>query len=144
MNIHITISSRWLSTTSPEKVLKEHIEEVEDSCVEELETTVASKTSSYEWNFILKSKKSLRAVALLQDAHRNHFSLRYVFHTQAFNFYFVLKLSCHSIFYSAVIPNSFFFRLTKEDRERYFLNSQHCASCSVMSVQNLFQTYNDL
>lgn len=56
--------------------MKDKIEGVEESISGNLTTTVSSKNSQREWTFLLKTTKRIRAVALLQDAHRNHFSLR--------------------------------------------------------------------
>lgn len=64
---------KWIQASNPDKVMKERLEGVEDSCSSDLVTTVASKTSKCEWVFTLKTKKNLKAVAMLQDAHRNHF-----------------------------------------------------------------------
>lgn len=58
--------------------MREKIEGVEDSCNSELVTTVSSKTSKREWVFMLRTKKPLRAVALLEDAHRNHFVIKQI------------------------------------------------------------------
>lgn len=59
--------------------MKEKIDGVEETCSNELVTTVSSKVSKREWTFVLKTKRMLKAVALLQDAHRNHFMLKQVF-----------------------------------------------------------------
>lgn len=56
--------------------MRERIDGVEETCSDDLVTTVSSKVSQKEWNFTLQSTMPLRAVALLQDAHRNHFVLR--------------------------------------------------------------------
>uniref|UniRef100_A0A182TCJ0 C3H1-type domain-containing protein n=1 Tax=Anopheles maculatus TaxID=74869 RepID=A0A182TCJ0_9DIPT len=69
---------RWVQAPSPEKVMRERVEGVEDSCSHDLVTTISSKVSKREWSFVLKSKRYLKAVALLQDAHRNHFVLKQV------------------------------------------------------------------
>lgn len=63
---------------TPDKIMRERVEGVEESCANELITTVSSKVSSRDWTFVLKSKRPLKAVALLQDAHRNHFTLKQV------------------------------------------------------------------
>lgn len=67
---------RWVNSTSPDKILKDKLDNVEESTSGDLTTTVSSKNSQREWTFLLKTTKRLKAVALLQDAHRNHFSLR--------------------------------------------------------------------
>lgn len=59
--------------------MKEKIDGVEETCSNELVTTVSSKVSKREWTFVLKTKRMLKAVALLQDAHRNHFMLKQVY-----------------------------------------------------------------
>lgn len=69
---------RWVQAPSPEKVMREKVEGVEDSCSHDLVTTISSKVSKREWSFVLKTKRYLKAVALLQDAHRNHFVLKQV------------------------------------------------------------------
>lgn len=70
---------KWSQATSPEKIMREKLEGVEETCSADLITTVSSKVSKREWTFVLKTKRLLKAVALLQDAHRNHFSLKQVF-----------------------------------------------------------------
>uniref|UniRef100_A0A1B6CI26 C3H1-type domain-containing protein n=1 Tax=Clastoptera arizonana TaxID=38151 RepID=A0A1B6CI26_9HEMI len=72
------ILERWLQAASPDRVIREIIDGVEDLCSDELVTTVSSKISQKEWIFTLRTTLPLRAVALLQDAHRNHFNLRLV------------------------------------------------------------------
>ncbi|XP_069701486.1 probable helicase with zinc finger domain isoform X2 [Periplaneta americana] len=67
---------RWVQAPSPEKVMRERLEGIEESCSSDLVTTVSSKVSHHEWIFTLETYRLLRAVALLQDAHRNHFFLR--------------------------------------------------------------------
>jgi len=76
---HITwvaFLSRWVQAPSPEKVMREKLDGVEESCSGDLVTTVSSKVSQREWIFTLQTYRLLRTVALLQDAHRNHFFLR--------------------------------------------------------------------
>ncbi|KAG8254715.1 hypothetical protein J6590_005274 [Homalodisca vitripennis] len=58
--------------------MRERVEGVTDSCSDDLVTTVSSKVSQREWTFTLHTVLPLRAVALLQDAHRNHFFLKLV------------------------------------------------------------------
>lgn len=67
---------RWLQSASPDRVMRERVDGVKDSCSDELVTTVSSKVSQREWTFTLDTTLPLRAVALLQDAHRNHFFLK--------------------------------------------------------------------
>ncbi|XP_066992775.2 probable helicase with zinc finger domain isoform X2 [Anabrus simplex] len=69
---------RWVQAPSPEKVMREKLSGVEEICTDDLMTTVSSKVSQREWSFTLRTHHPLRAVALLQDAHRNHFFLKYV------------------------------------------------------------------
>lgn len=69
---------RWLQSASPDRVMRERVDGVDDACSKDLVTTVSSKVSEREWRFTLRTTLSLRAVALLQDAHRNHFYLRHV------------------------------------------------------------------
>lgn len=76
---------RWVQSASPDRVMRERIDGVEETCSDDLVTTVSSKVSQKEWNFTLQSSMPLRAVALLQDAHRNHFVLRFVTN----NFFYV-------------------------------------------------------
>ncbi|GAB0089527.1 C3H1-type domain-containing protein [Sergentomyia squamirostris] len=70
---------KWLLAPSPDKVMKEKVDGVDEMCSNELVTTVSAKVSKRDWTFVLKTKRLLRAVALLQDAHRNHFSMKQVF-----------------------------------------------------------------
>lgn len=70
---------KWVNAPSPDKVMKEKIDGIEETCSNELVTTVSSKVSKRDWTFVLKTKRMLKAVALLQDAHRNHFMLKQVF-----------------------------------------------------------------
>lgn len=67
---------RWLQAASPDRVMRERVDGVEDACSGELVTTVSSKVSQREWTFTIRTSLPMRAVALLQDAHRNHFYLR--------------------------------------------------------------------
>lgn len=59
--------------------MKEKIDGIEETCSNDLVTTVSSKVSKREWTFVFKTKRLLKAVAMLQDAHRNHFTLKQVF-----------------------------------------------------------------
>lgn len=69
---------RWVQAPSPERVMREKLEIVEDTCCGDLVTTMSSKHSKRDWTFTIKTSKSLQAVALLQDAHRNHFMLKQI------------------------------------------------------------------
>lgn len=73
------ILEKWISAPSPDKILKEKIDGVDETCSNELVTTVSSKVSKRDWTFVFKTRYMLKAVALLQDAHRNHFLLKQVF-----------------------------------------------------------------
>lgn len=70
---------RLHQSTNPEKIMKEKLESVEVTCSNELNLTVSSKTCKREWIFVLKTTKLLKAVALLQDEHRTHFSIKHVY-----------------------------------------------------------------
>ena len=70
---------KWVQAPSPDKVMKEKIDIVEETCSNELVTTVSSKVSKRDWTFVFKTKSQLKAVALLQDAHRNHFTIKQVY-----------------------------------------------------------------
>lgn len=68
-----------MSAPTPDRIMKEKIDGIEETVSNDLVTTVSSKVSKREWTFVLKTKRMLKAVALLQDAHRNHFLLKQVF-----------------------------------------------------------------
>lgn len=68
-----------MTASSPDKVMREKIDGIDETCSNELVTTVSSKVSKREWTFVLKTKRMLKAVALLQDAHRNHYQLKQVY-----------------------------------------------------------------
>ncbi|CRL07522.1 CLUMA_CG020487, isoform A [Clunio marinus] len=70
---------RLHQSTNPEKIMKEKLDGVEVTCSNELNLTVSSKTCKREWIFVLKTTKVLKAVALLQDEHRTHFSIKHVY-----------------------------------------------------------------
>jgi len=70
------VLERWIQATAPERVMCERVPEMEARCEQQLVTSISSKTSKREWLFQLETKKPLKAVALLQDAHRNHFALK--------------------------------------------------------------------
>lgn len=59
--------------------MKERLDGVDVTCSNELNLTVSSKTCKREWIFVLKTTKALKAVALLQDEHRSHFSIKHVY-----------------------------------------------------------------
>jgi hypothetical protein len=70
---------RLHQSTNPEKIMKERLDGVDVTCSNELNLTVSSKTCKREWIFVLKTTKVLKAVALLQDEHRTHFSIKHVY-----------------------------------------------------------------
>ena len=70
---------RLHQSTNPEKIMRERLEGVDVTCSNELNLTVSSKTCKREWIFVLKTTKVLKAVALLQDEHRTHFSIKHVY-----------------------------------------------------------------
>lgn len=59
--------------------MRDKIEDVEDHCSCPLSATVSSKNSLHDWTFYIKTKRPLKAVALLQDTHRNHFFISSIF-----------------------------------------------------------------
>lgn len=68
----------WVQASSPERVMKEKLDGIDDTCCSDLVTTMSSKHSKRDWTFVLKTPRPLRAVALLQDAHRNHFTIKQI------------------------------------------------------------------
>lgn len=70
------VLERWIQATAPERVMCEKVPDIEAKCEQELVTSISSKTSKREWLFQLETARPLKAVALLQDAHRNHFALK--------------------------------------------------------------------
>ncbi|KAI5695061.1 hypothetical protein M8J75_010231 [Diaphorina citri] len=64
---------RWVQSSCPDKVLREDIEDVEVTCDHPMVTSVSSKVSDKSWTFTVRTNRTIKAVALLQDAHRNHF-----------------------------------------------------------------------
>ncbi|XP_005175912.1 probable helicase with zinc finger domain isoform X1 [Musca domestica] len=71
------ILEKWIQSTAPEKIMCEKVDGIEANCEQDLVTSISSKTSKREWVFVLKTTgKTLKAVALLQDAHRSHFALK--------------------------------------------------------------------
>ncbi|CAH1119647.1 unnamed protein product [Phaedon cochleariae] len=69
------ILEKWLQSPNPNTLMREKVEEIEDHCSCPMSATVSSKNSLHEWTFYLKSRRPIKAVALLQDTYRNHFSL---------------------------------------------------------------------
>ncbi|XP_056643763.1 probable helicase with zinc finger domain [Diorhabda sublineata] len=73
------ILEKWSQSSNPNALMCTKVEEVEDQCSCPLSVTVSSKNSLHEWTFYLKTKRPLKAVALLQDTHRNHFFIACIF-----------------------------------------------------------------
>lgn len=69
---------RWIETSNPNEIMQNKLEHVQDSCCSDLTTTVSSKNSEKIWNFSFLSSTALHAIALLEDAHRNHFAINKV------------------------------------------------------------------
>nr|XP_023024171.1 probable helicase with zinc finger domain isoform X1 [Leptinotarsa decemlineata] len=67
------ILEKWVQSPNPNTLMRDKIEDVDDHCSCPLSATVSSKNSIHEWIFYLKTRRPLKAVALLQDTHRNHF-----------------------------------------------------------------------
>lgn len=70
---------KWAQSPNPNIHMRDKIDDVEDHCSGALSTTVSSKNSLHDWTFYMKTKKPLKAVALLQDTHRNHFFIAGIF-----------------------------------------------------------------
>lgn len=67
---------KWIESPNPEKIMKEKLDYIKDSCCSNLVTTVSSKNSEREWTFSFITDRQLCAIALLQDTHRNHFEIK--------------------------------------------------------------------
>lgn len=73
------VLERWIQSTVPEKIMCEKVEGIEVQCEQDLVTSISSKSSKREWVFMLRTNnKPLKAVALLQDAHRSHFTIKHI------------------------------------------------------------------
>lgn len=70
-----TLLEKWSSASNPSNVMQPYIDGVEVKCSSPSSVMVSSKSSNYSWTFILQSGRPLKAVALLQDAHRIHFHI---------------------------------------------------------------------
>ncbi|XP_017861405.1 PREDICTED: probable helicase with zinc finger domain [Drosophila arizonae] len=70
------VLERWIQATAPERIMCEKVADIEAKCEQQLVTSISSKTSKREWLFQLETLRPLKAVALLQDAHRNHFAIK--------------------------------------------------------------------
>lgn len=64
---------KWVQAPNPNMLMRDKTDEVEDHCSCPTSVTVSSKNSRHEWTFYLKTRRPLKAVALLQDTHRTHF-----------------------------------------------------------------------
>ncbi|KAB0792538.1 hypothetical protein PPYR_14497 [Photinus pyralis] len=69
---------KYLQTSNPQQIMVEKLDYVQDTCCGNLVTTVLSKSSAKQWNFTLKTNRSLHAIALLHDMHRNYFTISQV------------------------------------------------------------------
>ncbi|KAK3911193.1 putative helicase with zinc finger domain [Frankliniella fusca] len=69
---------KWSHSSNPDCILREKVDYAEDSVAENQLTTTVSKDSRTDWIFLVKTSKVLRAVALLQYADRNQFSIKCV------------------------------------------------------------------
>ncbi|XP_076263700.1 helicase with zinc finger [Rhynchophorus ferrugineus] len=70
---------KWIQCPNPGTLMCDHIEDVEDHCSCPHSVTVSSKNSYHNWTFLIKTRKPLKAVALLQDTHRTHFYISTIF-----------------------------------------------------------------
>lgn len=70
-----TLLEKFINSSTPDKVMNESVAGVELDCPV-LNIVISSKVSKENIKFTLKTTKELRAVALLQDAYRNHFSIQ--------------------------------------------------------------------
>lgn len=70
---------KWVQSPNPDSLMCDHIDEVDDKCSCPLSVTVSSKNSYHNWTFLIKTRKPLKAVALLQDTHRTHFYISSIF-----------------------------------------------------------------
>ncbi|KAF5278870.1 hypothetical protein FQR65_LT03559 [Abscondita terminalis] len=69
---------KYMQAASPNLVMQEKLDYVEDTCCSNLITTVLSKSSVKQWTFTLKTNRPLHAIALLHDMHRNYFAIERV------------------------------------------------------------------
>ncbi|XP_048525324.1 probable helicase with zinc finger domain [Dendroctonus ponderosae] len=70
---------KWVQSPSPDTLMCDRIDEVDETCSCPLSVTVSSKNSYHNWTFLLRTRKPLKAVALLQDTHRMHFYISSIF-----------------------------------------------------------------
>ncbi|KAF5286682.1 hypothetical protein FQA39_LY16165 [Lamprigera yunnana] len=66
---------KYMQAANPNTIMQDKLDYVEDTCCSDLITTVLSKSSVKQWNFTLKTNRSLHAIALLHDMHRNYFAI---------------------------------------------------------------------
>lgn len=71
-----TLLEKWVNAAAPDHVMRESIDGVDDSCQSSLSIVISSKESKENWQFTLQTKKELKAVALVQDAYRSHFTIK--------------------------------------------------------------------
>lgn len=64
---------KWIQSSNPNLLMREHLDDVIDECSSSLTARVSSKNSIHKWLFTLRTLRPIKAVALLQDTHRNHF-----------------------------------------------------------------------
>lgn len=76
---------KWLTSSSPNQIMKESLENVHVSVSPDLNITVSEKNCARDWTFYLSSNAHLRHVALLYETHRNHFRLAELTHNQSEN-----------------------------------------------------------
>ncbi|KAJ1529194.1 hypothetical protein ONE63_005999 [Megalurothrips usitatus] len=69
---------KWSHTSNPDSILKEKVDYAEDAVTENQLTTTISKDCKTDWTFLIRTTKTLRAVALLQFADRNRFTIKCV------------------------------------------------------------------
>lgn len=66
---------KWIQSSNPNLLMREHLDDVTDKCSSPLIARVSSKNSVHEWIFTIRTCRPMKAVALLQDTHRNHFNI---------------------------------------------------------------------
>ncbi|KAF8795213.1 putative helicase with zinc finger domain like protein [Argiope bruennichi] len=69
---------KWLTAPNPSMIMTEHLDSVVLNVEPDTNLTVPEKNCCREWTFRLSVKASLRHVALLFEANRNHFRISYL------------------------------------------------------------------
>ncbi|GFX75481.1 probable helicase with zinc finger domain [Trichonephila clavipes] len=69
---------KWLTAPNPSLIMTDHLDSVVVNVEPEMNLTVPEKNCCREWTFRLTTKASLRHVALLYEAHRNHFKINFL------------------------------------------------------------------